>query len=61
MEQSREESLDRFESRFGNIEEFKRKVLLEHMKSCNHSSHCLECKMGGVKQRKIRPSEMRLT
>lgn len=39
----RQQSITRFESRFGNLKEFKRKVEEEHKKNCKNKNQCLIC------------------
>jgi predicted amino acid dehydrogenase len=59
-EDTKEDSLVRFESRFGNIKDFKKKALEEHVKNCKNSDHCLECASAGIKQREIRDEDLRV-
>ena len=43
-EKIKKESMSRFESRFGNIKEFKKKVNAEHLAEHNDKTgQCLEC------------------
>ena len=44
MKDTKKESVARFEGRFGNIEEFKKKANKEHLKEHNDKTgQCLQC------------------
>ena len=44
---TKQQSIARFESRFGNLKEFKAKVEAEHKLKCKNKTQCLICKWPG--------------